>query len=88
MQAADSANCRVLFFSVLRDAVGLEETVMPLPAGGMPVRELLDSLSRRFPALTRWAGSILVAVDMEYARPDDRVPPGAEVAIMPPVQGG
>jgi molybdopterin converting factor small subunit len=42
----------------------------------------------RWPALRVWESSLLVAVNLRYAVAGDPVPPGAEVAIMPPVQGG
>lgn len=79
---------RVLFFSVLRDITGCGETAVELSAGEKTVGDLLQRLFARWPALSGWDSSLLVAVDHAYARRSDPLHEGAEVAIMPPVQGG
>ncbi len=77
---------RVLFFSVLQDISGCEETVWkdaaPTLAG------LLEQIYERWPALKAWDGSLLTAINHEYVKRDAVLTPGCEVAIMPPVQGG
>ena len=42
----------------------------------------------QFPKLREWDASLLVAVDQDYAKRGTALHEGAEVAIMPPVQGG
>jgi molybdopterin synthase sulfur carrier subunit len=78
---------RVLFFSVLRDITSQEEIAVTLPAEAT-VTTLLQELYRRWPKLQEWEPSLLIAIDQTYARREDPLPEGAEVAIMPPVQGG
>ena len=79
---------RVLFFSVLRDATGHAETDRELPAGST-VKDLLEGLFQDWPALREWDPSLLLAVDHDYVvRRDIPLHEGAEVAVMPPVQGG
>jgi molybdopterin converting factor small subunit len=78
---------RVLFFSVLRDISGASEVVMETPAGAS-VDDLLAECFARWPNLRGWDKSLLVAVDESYVKRTAVLHEGAEVAIMPPVQGG
>jgi molybdopterin converting factor subunit 1 len=78
---------RVLYFGVLKDVMG-QRSVMMEVADGSSVGELL--------ALHRSSGegsasvwdSIAVAVNQEYARAEDVLKGGDEVALLPPVSGG
>ncbi len=78
---------RVLFFSVLRDITGVEETLMQTSVAAT-VAELLEECFTRWPKLRDWDASLLIAVDQSYAKRDAVLHENAEVAIMPPVQGG
>lgn len=78
---------RVLFFSVLRDVTGVSELDFETGRDAR-VSDLLDGLFARWPGLKRWEASLLVAVDQNYAKGGTALHEGAEVAIMPPVQGG
>lgn len=78
---------RLLFFSILRDIAGADELMMELPNGAC-VSDLLDEAFTRWPKLKDWDASLLIAVDQTYAKRDAALHDGAEVAIMPPVQGG
>ncbi len=80
-------NISVLFFGQLVDITGAGPESMRIPPAST-VAELLTLLFQRWPALEKWEASLLVAVNHEYARRGDSIPEGAEVAIMPPVQGG
>ena len=80
-------NVRVLFFSVLRDIAGGDEFDFQVKAGAR-VSDLLDELFARWPKLKEWDASLLIAVDQSYAKRDAALHDSAEVAIMPPVQGG
>ena len=79
---------RVLFFSVLRDITGTSEVVIDLHDGKPAVADLLAHLFERWPALRSWDRSLLIAVDQVYAKRGEPLHDNAEVAIMPPVQGG
>ena len=81
-------NVRVLFFSVLQDITGTAETVIRIDDPNANVGHLLDMLFQTWPGLKDWAPSLLVAVNHVYARRGDPLPADAEVAIMPPIQGG
>ena len=78
---------RVLFFSVLRDLTQTQELAMPV-ASGATVGALLEECFSRWPKLRDWDTSLLVAVDQDYAKRTAPLHENAEVAIMPPVQGG
>ena len=78
---------RVLFFSVLKDITGTDEIALELPAGST-LSTLLDQIEARWPKMRDWAGSMLLAVDQTYVKRNAALHDGAEVALMPPVQGG
>ena len=80
-------NLRLLFFSVLRDVTGVAETDWQC-APDATVASLLLELYERWPRLRDWDQSLLVAVDQSYVKRDATLREGAEVAVMPPVQGG
>lgn len=78
---------RVLFFSVLKDITGVDETSVNCGEGST-MGALLETLFARWPGLRAWDGSLLLAVDQSYVKRDAMLHDGAEVAVMPPVQGG
>jgi len=80
-------NTQVLFFSLLQDITGTKELSLELPAGST-VTDLLGELFHRWPRLREWDASLLIAVDQTYVKRDAPLHANAEVAIMPPVQGG
>ncbi len=78
---------RVLFFGHLPQWTGAAEVVWPVP-NPPTVAALLESLYEEWPSLRAADPSLQVAVDLAYASRDAAVREGAEVAVMPPVQGG
>ncbi|MCE9518895.1 MAG: MoaD/ThiS family protein [Verrucomicrobia bacterium] len=78
---------RLLFFSVLRDVTGTGEFDLETKPDAR-VSDILEQLFLRWPKLKDWDASLLVAVDQTYVKRDACLQAGAEVAIMPPVQGG
>ena len=80
-------NVRVLFFSVLRDFTETQEIMMQT-APDATVATLLEECFTRWPKLRDWDKSLLIAVDQSYAKRTSPLHENAEVAIMPPVQGG
>lgn len=79
---------RVLFFSVLRDITGCGEAAVEIASADACVATLLEEVFSRWPRLREWDRSLLIAVDQTYEKRDAALHDGAEVAIMPPVQGG
>ena len=78
---------RVQFYAQLRELVGIRELELDLPQGAT-VRELLEKIYTQKPALRAHDNSILIGAGLEFVDRNYKLNPGAEIAIMPPVQGG
>ena len=78
---------RVQFFSRLRELAGVSEMELEV-AEGTRIRDLLELLYARTPALRDWDKSILIAAGVEFVARDYIPKQGDEISIMPPVQGG
>jgi molybdopterin converting factor subunit 1 len=76
---------QVRLFASYREAAGTNRLEAPLPTGAR-VRDLIDLLAERLPALRTAPG--LVAVNHAYVQPDFELHDGDEVALIPPVSGG
>jgi molybdopterin converting factor subunit 1 len=77
----------VKLFARLRDIAGTPELVRDVEDGAT-VRALWDRLAAEFPEMASYERSISVAVNADYARRDQRLTDGDEVAFLPPVSGG
>ncbi len=82
---------KILYFAWLRQRIGVESEDVSPPASVKTVAQLVAWLGERS-AKHREAlkdpSIVRVAVNQEYARPNDPVGPGDEVAFFPPVTGG
>ena len=78
---------RLLAFAGARDIIGAPEIELHM-AGPCGSSELWSVLLSRFPALEPYKRSIRLAVNGTYASDGDRIAPGDEVALIPPVAGG
>ena len=78
---------RVLFFGAARDAIGNDnlELLLSSPAN---VASAFAQLLTDYPTLARFGKSLLLAVNQEYATPDQEITDGDELAVLPPVSGG
>ena len=74
----------VLYFASLRDAAGVASETVEADAD---LRGLYDMLRTRH-GFALPQERLRVAVDGEFARWDDAVRSGSEVAFIPPVSGG
>ena len=81
----------MLYFAWLRERAGVaHETVSP-PADVDTVAKLLDWLKQQSPRHAEALADlrvVRVAVNEEYANPEDAVGPDDEIALFPPVTGG
>ena len=77
----------VCFYSYFKDLTGVPRCEEELPAGAT-IALLLARLHTRYPRLAAMSKSTLVAVGVDYQRPDYVLQPGDEVSLFPPVQGG
>lgn len=59
-----------------------------LPSGHATVADLCAALAEQVPALAPLMNIVRVAVNQTFARPEDPVSEGDELALIPPVSGG
>lgn len=78
---------KVVYFGVLRDLAGREQEAVELNNGAR-LADLYSELQRRLTGLEKFAGSIALSVNYEYASLDTPLRDGDEVALLPPVSGG
>ena len=79
---------RVLYFAALREAVGLAEESLVLPAGVATAAAFADHLAQRHAAYAERRAHVRMAVNERFAEGADRVADGDVVALIPPVAGG
>jgi molybdopterin converting factor subunit 1 len=77
----------VRLFARARDLAGAGALTVELPAGAT-VGALRRALGECCPALFSLLSRSAMAVNGEFARDADALPPGAEIALLPPVSGG
>ncbi|HEY5991305.1 MAG TPA: MoaD/ThiS family protein [Candidatus Udaeobacter sp.] len=77
----------VQFYAQLRDLIGIRELDVDLSKGAT-VRDLLDQIYAKQPALRCHDKSILIGAGVEFVDRNHKLKPGDEISIMPPVQGG
>jgi len=82
---------RILYFAWLKEKIGLAEEEVSPPSSVATVADLLSWLAERSPghALALSKNDLLrCAINQSYARFDQPVNAGDEVAFFPPVTGG
>lgn len=82
---------RILYFALLRDALGRAQEELEVPEDVTTVaglREWLRDCGEPYAAALGNARRVRAAVNQEMAEPDDAVKAGDEVAFFPPVTGG
>ena len=77
----------VLLFALARARAGSATLTVDL-ADPATVGDLKSAIGRACPALEGLLPHLRIAVDSEYAPDDLAIPPGAELAAIPPVSGG
>ncbi|MFQ5801267.1 MAG: molybdopterin converting factor subunit 1 [Candidatus Methylomirabilales bacterium] len=78
---------QVKLFAAAREIVGQGEIFLDLQEGST-VGDLMEHFFARYPQLKGIAGSLLLAVNREFAEPTVRLQEGDEVGVIPPVSGG
>ncbi len=77
----------VLLFALAKQVVG-QPALTVILSESATVADLKAALARACPALAPLLPTLRIAVDSEYAPDDHSIPPGAELAAIPPVSGG
>jgi molybdopterin synthase catalytic subunit len=78
---------RVLLFARLREMAGGGTMEMEVPEG-TTMGELWRLLQSRNPSLRAFTSLPLMALNLEYARPETLLKGDDEIAFLPPVSGG
>lgn len=77
----------VLLFASIKEYAGTNKIFIDI-ADKSTVADLKHEIANRIPQLKDLLPTTLVSINHEFAFPEDKVPPDAEVAIFPPVSGG
>ena len=77
----------VRLFARLRDITGTQEMLREVEPGAT-VGTLWQQLSAEFPAIASYEKSISTAVNADYAKMNQAMADGDEIAFLPPVSGG
>jgi molybdopterin synthase catalytic subunit len=78
---------RILFFGMLKDALGRASETLPLPEGAM-VGDVLRHYANAVPKMKDLLPSLAVSVNQQYAGPEVRLRQNDEIGLLPPVSGG
>ncbi len=78
---------QVRLFATLRQLAGWSQQQIELPDGAT-LDAALAAIDARYPALAIGKRTFYAAVNQEYAKGDQVLREGDEVAIFPPVSGG
>lgn len=77
----------VRLFAVTRQLAGCPSVALDVPDPAT-VGDLRRALASACPELAGLVPHVLIAVASEFARDEAAIPPGVEVAVIPPVSGG
>jgi molybdopterin converting factor subunit 1 len=78
---------RLKMFAILREKTGVSEMDLEL-GDGATVASAVAEVGRRFAPIAAMLGRSASAVNREYAKPNDKLRDGDELALIPPVSGG
>lgn len=78
----------VLFFATIKLRTGVPKAQVELLQDEPTVQDLLDEVVKSYPKIEASLGSLLVAVNKEFASKDQFLREGDEIALFPPVSGG
>jgi sulfur-carrier protein len=78
---------KVLLFASFREEVGASQSTLEVEPGAK-LSDVWDKLASSYPRLAPHGGTIAYAINGTYAKPNERVSEGDEIAFLPPVSGG
>lgn len=78
---------KLRFYSAHREIVGKAEEEIEIE-DNITVRELMEKLIERYPKLSDLRDSTIFSLNHRYAKGDEKLKEGDEIAMFPPVEGG
>jgi len=78
---------KVRFYSAHREIVGKAEEEIKIEES-ITINDLMEKLIEKYPELEKIRYSTLYSLNHRYAKGDERLKDGDEIAIFPPVEGG
>ena len=79
---------RVLFFAAARQAAGCGEATLPCERDGIGEEVFWERLVANYPSLAELRGVVRIARNCTYLSTGEKLLPGDEAALIPPVSGG
>ncbi len=82
---------KLLYFAWVRDKIGIDSEIIDLPPEIKTAAEFIEwfkSRGERYAQVIGASDTVKMAINQEYAGPDDTVTNQDEVALFPPVTGG
>lgn len=78
---------KIKFFAALREGTEKSEIEIDIPSGSR-LNDLIERLKKEYKAIAEFKTSIAYSINMEYAKGDEVLKEGDEIALIPPVSGG
>jgi len=78
---------KVKFFAAIKEQTGLDSWEHDF-LSDVTVDDIREELIKSFPTITQLLKQSVIAINMEYALPKQKINENDEVAIIPPVSGG
>ena len=82
---------KILYFALVRDKIGLDSEEFDLPSGIVTAGEFIEWFKTRGDTYAEVIGAsdtVKMAINQEYAGPENAISNKDEVALFPPVTGG
>ena len=81
-------NLNIKLFATLKSKAQTNILSIEIKDDRISVKDLLEEISRQRPELESSLKSVLVAINGEYAFPEQEISASDEIALFPPVSGG
>lgn len=78
---------KLRFYSEFREITGKGEMEIEI-VDGATIRDVMELLKEKYPEIREMERITLFSLNHRYARIDDKLKDGDELAIFPPVEGG
>ena len=82
---------KLLYFAWVRDKIGIDSEIIDLPPEIKTAAEFIEwfkSRGEKYEQVIGASDTVKMAINHEYASPDDTITNQDEIALFPPVTGG